>query len=401
MNGNRQQLAQQLISRGSEAVREQPGLAQRWISQGLQLWPDCGTGWFNLGLALHQQKRIHACIRAYRRALACGGDRTLEISATTNLAQDLLLSGAFAEGWQLYEQRFERRKSDFSAYWQLFGAPWQGWEDERPCRRLVVVGEQGLGDTLQFVRLLQPLQERGLTTLYFGPEALRPLLEEGSALGPFAAMLQGQQGADTLWCPLMSLPQRLQLKAETIPLAHGYLRADPERVAHWKRILQRRPQHRLIALHWQGNPRFERSLYTQGRSMPLATLQGLGGVEGVEYVSIQKGSAAAELARDNQIPLVEGQAALDASMDFRDTAAVLAGCDLLISADSSVVHLAGAMGVPAWVALSWVPEWRWGLAGETTPWYSSAKLFRQDKAGDWRGVVQRMRRELVSVAWAA
>ena len=122
--------------------------------------------------------------------------------------------------------------------------------------------------------------------------------------------------------------------------------------------------------------------------LPLAQLPG------VEWVSIQKGPGSEQLERQGALPLVAGQGRVSTSLDFRDTAAVLAHCDLLISADSGVVHLAGAMGVPTWVALRWIPEWRWLLTGDRSPWYTSVRLFRQTNDGDWGNVVQRIAAEL-------
>ena len=118
--------------------------------------------------------------------------------------------------------------------------------------------------------------------------------------------------------------------------------------------------------------------------LPLAQLPG------VEFLSIQKGAGSEQLRLDAGLPFVAGQGDFSATLDFRDTAAVLANCDLLVSADSGVVHLAGAMGIPAWVALRWIPEWRWGLEGSSNPWYQSVRLFRQPRNGDWNSVVQAM-----------
>lgn len=380
------------INRGSELIESNPALATRLINQGLRQLPQEGSGWFNLGLALHMNRRIPAAIRAYRLALASRNPPVAE--ATNNLAQDLLLSGAFDEGWRLYEHRFKRPDAtSFAHYRAGYGEAWQGFDDPRPCDELIVVGEQGLGDTLQFCRLLKPLQERGLRTTLFCPEALAPLLREGAELGSIALML-GRNDPSLRWCPLLSLPQRLGLTASTIPAAGGYLTADPQRVAQWRERLGRRPGHRLIALHWQGNPKFERKLYSKGRSMPFDAWLGLSGLEQVEFLSIQKGPANQQRRNDAGLRFVAGQEAFDATMDFRDTAAALACCDLLLSADSSVVHLAGALGLPTWVALSWVPEWRWGLEGSTTPWYESARLFRQPRSGDWAAVVAAMAAEL-------
>ena len=386
--------AEQWINSGAALIASDPAVAQRMIARGIQQTPEQGVAWFNLGLALHQQRRIPAAIRAYRQALHTYSPPVE--AASTNLAQDLLLSGVFAEGWQLYERRFLRTDiGSFSQYIQNYGPAWLGFEDPRPCDHLVLVSEQGLGDTLQFCRLIAVLLQRGIKTSLFCPEALAPLLRNCSELGPVDLIL-AHHGPGVRWCPLLSLPQRLGIHHGNIPLANGYLKPEPARVASWRQRLQRRPGQRLIALHWQGNPKFEQKLYSRGRSMPFSSWQALAQVPNVEFLSIQKGSGSEQLGRDAGLPFVAGQAEFDASFDFRDTAAALANCDLLLSADSSVVHLAGAMGLPTWVALSWVPEWRWGLEGVRSPWYESVRLFRQPRAGDWPAVVSAMAHALLS-----
>ena len=380
------------INQGGATIAHDPALGQRLISHGIQQQPQEGIGWFNLGLALHQRRRIPAAIRAYRQSLVCDNPPVAE--ATNNLAQDLLLNGEWGEGWPFYEHRLTRRGGKtFNTYVQNYGAAWRGWDDPRPCDHLIVVAEQGLGDTLQFARLLQPLHEQGIQTELLSPEALAPLLRTSNALGAISLML-GVHGPGVRWCPLMSLPDRLRLTPEAIPLADGYLTAEPERVQFWKERLRRRPNHRLIALHWQGNPTFEQKLYTKGRSMPFSAWLSLQHASNMEFLSIQKGAGQDQLRLDAGLKFVEGQSSFDASFDFRDTAAALANCDLLLSADSSVVHLAGAMGVPTWIALAWVPEWRWGLEGDSTSWYSSARLFRQSHANNWESVVDAMAKAL-------
>jgi hypothetical protein len=383
------------VNRGAELISTDPALGQRLISEGIRLAPDHGVAWFNLGLALHQRRRIPAAIRAYRQTLRCTNAPLSETS--TNLAQDLLLSGDFQPGWEMYEQRFNRStSSDFQICQHQFGPAWQGLRDPRPCDTLLLVAEQGLGDTLQFCRLIPLLHDQGISTLLFCPEALAALLRNGSEIGPITLMLT-QHTEAVRWCPLLSLPHRLGINAGNIPAANGYLKPEPARVAQWKERLQRHPGKRLIALHWQGNPRFERKLYSIGRSMPFEAWRGLGEVPNLEFLSIQKGAGQEQWSAKAGLTFVAGQATFDASFDFRDTAAALANCDLLLSADSSVVHLAGAMGLPTWIALSWIPEWRWGLEGQTTPWYDSARLFRQPRRGDWTSVVAAMAEALMQL----
>ena len=382
---------EQWIELGGAYISKDPRYAQKVISYAIKSKPDCGIAWFNLGLAQHQQGKIEGAICCYRKALELEDENEqLKLHATTNLAQDLLLNREWEEGLKLYEQRFERGKSTLSQYKRLFGEPWKGWTDKRPVKELVVVGEQGYGDTLQFVRLIKVLQDKGLKTRYFGPEPLRILLERGTKLGPFPSMLSGEQCNNILWCPLMSLPHRLELNSNKIPLSEGYLTADQERINFWSQTLNRSRGKRLIALHWQGNPKFERSIYNRGRSMPLKSLAKLKELNDVEFLCVQKGKEAERIAQRSDLPWVKGQKEFTKTMDFQDTAAALSCCDLLISADSAVVHLAGALGIKTWVALSKVPEWRWGMTTKDCEWYKSVRLFRQHKANDWDSVINEM-----------
>ena len=298
------------VNRGGELLAHDPRQAQRLIGHGLRGIPQEPVAWFNLGIALHQQRRIEAAIRAYRQALALPG--APQAAIRNNLSQDLLLNGCFAEGWQLYEHRLQTARHDNRYFEQLDGPAWQGFEDPRPCRRLVLVAEQGFGDTLQFCRLALHLQQQGITTLLFCQPALVPLLQESTALGEVCSSAPATLfDSTTRWCPLLSLPQRLGLTSATIPLAQGYLQPEPQRVLHWQRILQRRPGSRLIALHWQGNPKHEGSLYSRGRSMDLRHWQPLANVAGVELVSIQKGAGSEQLDNPGALPLVTGQAEAD------------------------------------------------------------------------------------------
>jgi len=382
------------INKGAEQLRQDPALAQRLISRGLCQAPNSSVGWYNLGLALHQQRRIESTIRAYRQALTQPEPPLAQIQA--NLSQDLLLAGQFPEGWALYEQRLnDRSKHDHSYFEANAGPIWAGPQDPRPCEHLVLVAEQGFGDTLQFMRLALALQQQGLAITLFCQPALVPLLQEGcEGIEVCSEVPTHRFSAASRWCPLMSLPQRLQLDARSIPFSQGYLTADPARRATWMRLMPRREGIRRIALHWQGNPKHEGKIYSLGRSMPFAALAPLAQLKNTEFVVVQKGSGLEQLDPTAGFRWAQGQEQFDASMDFRDTAAVLANCDLLISADSGVVHLAGALGVPTWVGLRWIPEWRWGLQGSQTPWYASVSLFRQGHPGDWAGVVAAMRQEL-------
>ena len=387
------------VNHGGALLARDPALAARLLARGIQAAPDHAVVYFNLGISLHQQARIDAAIRAYQVCLD-RPDAPL-MAARNNLSQDLLLAGRWAEGWALYQHRFQRKPGNYPQFLRLFGPPHSG--ALVPGTTLLLMNEQGLGDTLQFCRFALELQRLGLAVILLSQPALVPLLRESSDLHQVEEALC----AETLrprrprWLPLLDLPAALDCDPTSIPHAGGYLQADPARVAQWGQRLQRRPGQRLVALHWQGNPGHEQSLYSRGRSMRFDHWLALAPAAGIEFVSIQKGAGTEQLRLDGGLPFVAGQAAVTASMDFRDTAAVLANCDLLLSADSGVVHLAGAMAIPTWVGLRHVPEWRWGLHGDRTPWYKSVRLFRQPRDGDWPSVVQQMSQALVQRAWSS
>lgn len=378
-----------------ELLASHPVKAQQLIGNTIVQLPDLCTAYFNLGLALHQQGRITAAIRSYRRALLYCPDEDpdglVARSTKRNLAQDLLLNGEFNDGWSLYEERLHRQDHNF--FRNLYGQPWQGVKDQRPISRLLLVAEQGLGDTLMFCRLGFQLQkELNLPVTLFCQKPLVPLLQKGSGINKVTSAVNHDPSNDPnlRWCPLMSVPLRINLQPASLPKRPPYLYLGSEPIQQWRKLLCRQPDKRLIALHWQGNPRHEGSLYSQGRSLPFSAFQAFRALKDVEFVSIQKGAGSEQLKLDESLDFVNGQTAVSASMNLIDTAAVLANCDLLISSDSGVVHLAGALGLPAWVALRHVPEWRWGLHGERTPWYQSLRLFRQPSNGDWGSVIEAM-----------
>lgn len=375
------------INAAKPLLELEPQRSQQLISQGLRLEPTLAAGYFNLGLALHQRGRTRAAIRAYRWAIELEGSGPVAASAKRNLAQELLLQGAFREGWKLYEERLGEQGPNHVA------PPWTGVWDPRPLQRLLLIAEQGLGDTLMFSRLGLTLQrELGVPVHLLCQPSLVDLLQQGCDLSAVSAGCPPSElrAAGTHWCPLLSLPLRMHLNPSQMSRQQPYLRVDRRRIQHWGQRLRRRSGHRLIALHWQGNPHHEASLYSRGRSLPFEALTALRALRQVEFVSVQKGFGADQLRLDAGLPFVAGQQEVSSSMDWIDTAAVLSHCDLVISSDSAVIHLAGALGLPGWLALRDVPEWRWGLRGERTPWYPSLRLFRQRHYGDWTSVLAEM-----------
>ncbi|WP_226412528.1 tetratricopeptide repeat protein [Synechococcus sp. MU1642] len=385
------------MNQGGGLLATNPALAQRLIGKGLMLEPDQAIGWFNLGIGLHQQRKISAAIKAYKRCLSLPHSAETGIATRNNLSQDLLLQGEWKLGWFLYNQRFKRKPGNYPIFAEAFGAAHVAVPNrERP---VLLMSEQGLGDTLQFVRYALALQHEGVDVTVLSQSPLVGLLRDSVGLHQVddCLDLEEQQKRNPVWLPLMNLGPLMGCINDKIPLTGGYVKASADSIARWRHKLKRKPEHLLIALHWQGNPDHEHSLYSRGRSLPFREWLGLQGIDKVEFVSIQKGQASDQLKTDQGLDFVSGQKAVSKSMDFCDTAAVIANCDLVISSDSSVAHLAGAMGIPTWVALRWIPEWRWGLEGTSTDWYSSLKLFRQRFDGDWTGVVQTMKKELEQI----
>ena len=382
------------VNRGAQMLDKQPAVAQKIISKGIQLDPQEAISWFNLGIGLHQQGKINAAIRAYKHCLELPHNQQTELAATNNLAQDLLLNGNEREGWELYAARFKRKPGNYNLFTQVFGQPLKG--QLKINQKIILMSEQGLGDTIQFARYAMFLQAKGYEVTLLSQPALVNLLNKYGALENVIDKLISKEhnSMNTCWLPLMDIGQKFPALNGTPPYANGYLNCKQVDVDSWQKRLQRDPNKRLIALHWQGNPNHEGSIYSRGRSMAFDDWLELGEIKDLEFVSIQKGSGSEQLKLDKSLNFVQGQAEVDATMEFCDTAAILKNCDLLLSADSGVVHLAGALGVPTWVALRWVPEWRWGLEGYTTPWYKSLRLFRQAENGNWQGVVGAMKEKL-------
>lgn len=378
------------INRGSELLGTDPKLAKRLIARGLQMNPYEAIAWFNLGIGLHQQRRISEAVRAYERCLSLANNRETELSARNNLAQDLLLLGRWQEGWNHYSQRFARKPGNHPLFEKAFGPSHQGPLD--PRRDVLLMSEQGFGDTLQFSRYALYLQKKGFNVTLLSQPKLVPLLRNSVGLKHVIDKIETEKWANRqpIWLPLLDLLPSLQTEKLWSPYSDGYMQIKTEKIKQWSELLKRKPKKRLVALHWQGNPEHEKSLYTRGRSLPFEKYKPLGQLKDLEFVSVQKGAGSEQFQINNNLNVVAGQEAVNKSMDFMDTAAILANCDLLISSDSAVVHLAGAIGIPTWVALRWIPEWRWGLEGDRTHWYKSVRLFRQPRDGDWETVIKSM-----------
>ncbi|HEX4368859.1 MAG TPA: tetratricopeptide repeat protein [Rhodopila sp.] len=285
------------------------------------------------------------------------------------------LLGRTAEAWDGWEQRFRAGAIPTRPFTQ---PQWQG--DPLGSRRLLVHTEQGLGDVIQFARYLPAIEGN---VLFEAPPRLIRLLSSNPALPPMIPDGTPPPPIDTV-VPLLSLPARTNLPAVDPP----YLFAELDRVTAWRQRIGTSGVR--IGINWQGFPgRFE----DRGRSFPLALFQPLAAIPNVRLISLQKGEAEAQIATAG-FP-VETLAGLDDGPDaFLDTAAVMANLDLIVTSDTSIAHLAGALGRPVWVPLRFVPDWRWMLDRTDSPWYPTMRLFRQPSDGDWPPVFAAMARAL-------
>lgn len=301
-----------------------------------------------------------------------------------NLAQMLLREERFDEGLPLYEARKGINPPVGS---RQFPQPlWTG-EQDLAGKTLFVHWEQGLGDAIMFSRYAAPLKDTGARVIMSVPEKLAALFR---TFVPEVEILSGLQAPESFdyHIPMASLMLALRSGVETIPAFGSYLKAEPERVARWRKQIG--DDGFKVGIAWQG-ARVNNDI---GRSMALAHFAPLAAIPGVRLISLQKGDGAEQIASAGFKVEALGED-FDAGPDaFLDTAAAMEACDLVITSDTSIAHLAGALGRPVWIALRHSPEWRWFLSRSDSPWYPSAILFRQSTPGDWKDVFSSMAQSL-------
>lgn len=302
-----------------------------------------------------------------------------------------LLMGDFERGLQRYEWR---REGQFGSGPRPAEKPeWRG--ENITGLTLLLIAEQGLGDTIQFCRYATRLAERGVRVVLEVQPALKPLL---SPLRGVQAVIEigGPRPPYDMHRALLSMPYVLKTLPATIPSRVPYLSAEPKRVEAWRARLDRAGGGLRVGIAWQGNPGTKLDL---GRSPPLRMFAPLAGIPGVRLVSLQKGAGVDQL---EALPSGMSVQVLGDDFDgdgaFLDTAAVMESLDLVVTSDTAVAHLAGALGRPVWVALKTVPDWRWMLSREDSPWYPTMRLFRQHERDAWQEVFGRIAHELASLA---
>ena len=326
--------------------------------------------WTDRANALREFGRFDEALAHYDRALALDPAHGPALYGRGTL---LLFLGRYREGWPGFEHR------RITAVWRPRGAGTPEWDGSAlDGRRLLLHGEQGLGDTIQFLRFAARLPEPGADVIVEVPQSLRAL---AATLPGIAVRAHAEPPpAHDVHASLMSLPFLLGVGDDLGAASVPYLTADPARFAAWAGRLPPGPFR--VGIAWQGNPR---AAVDRLRSVPLKAFAPLAAIPGVELVSLQKADGLEQLQAlpDGMSVTVLPEDFAAGPDSFMDTAAVMANLDLIVSIDSAVSHLAGALGRPLFVALKQVPEWRWKPEGERSDWYPTARLFRQARRGDW------------------
>jgi len=393
--------------------------AEVCFERAIRLNPDDYSAYNNLGLVLHRQGRLEESLKMYEKAVSLNPDKPeLQVNlgnlykelgriseaidqfrkviqhhpdfpfAHWNLSLVLLSIGCFEEGWQEYEYRLKLHETICRK-----DLPFPLWNGEAiQGKRLLLHQEQGIGDTIQFVRYIPMIQEKGGKVFLQCQPELKALL---SSLEGCEGVLsfEDELPACDYHCPLLSLPRIFKTDLPHIPARIPYLFADPTKVERWRRRLLREGEGKRIGLVWAGRPEHA---HDHNRSLSLHRFSPLFRVAGIAWFSLQKGEAVRQLddfAEKDRIQDYTGELA-----DFSDTAALIENLDLVITVDTSVAHLAGALGRPVWTLIHFSSDWRWLLDREDSPWYPTMRLFRQTRYGDWDGVIERVAEELDRIA---
>jgi tetratricopeptide (TPR) repeat protein len=347
-----------------------------YYKKALVLNPDYAVAYSNLGIALHNQGKLDEAFAAYQKALYIKPDIA---DAHLNTSLIHLIKGNFEKGWKEFEWRW--RTKEFIPQQRNFPQPlWDGSDIEG--KTILLYAEQGFGDTIQFVRYAPFVAQRNAKVIIECLNDVKSLVQ--TVDGVSHVVVRGEPLPEfDLQCPLLRLPFVFNTTKETIPVQIPYLFIAPESVQRWKELIQHDDSKLKIGIAWSGNPKH---INDRNRSFSLDTFVPLSKVEDIAFYSLQKANNLS-----SSMNLIDYT---DEFHDFSDTGALIENLDLIVSVDTAVVHLAGSLGKPVWVLLPYVPDWRWMLNRDDSPWYPTMRLFRQPSPGDWKSVIATLSEEL-------
>ena len=347
------------------------------LNRALTLDPNYTAALNNLANALNWLGRLEESVEAYGRAIKLKPDY---VEAFCNRAITLLRLGKLEPAWEDYEHRLKNPLLEITKR----GLDLPKWEGEDLTGKTILLkSEQGLGDTIQFIRYA-PMVKRGARIVLEGHTFLKTLLSRLPSIDQFVDDKDPLPHLDC-FSAMLSLPRIFKTTLENVPVGIPYLKPDPSKVAYWRGELARLDGSFRVGLCWAGRPTYKLDHF---RSTTLTTLEPLARIPGVSFVSLQKGQAAVQVGTySRSLHLFDRTSDLK---DFDDTAALISNLDLVIAVDTAVAHLAAAMGKPTWILLPYSNDWRWLLDRDDSPWYPSVRLFRQERNGDWTPVMKQI-----------
>jgi hypothetical protein len=364
--------------------QNRPDEAERCCRRALELTSGAAGAHYDLAVALAAQNKLAEAETEFRQTI----EREPENSdAHVGLAGVLLAGGRLAEGWKEYEWRLKHK--DFPKS-ELPTPEWRG--EPLAGRTILLRAEQGAGDTIQFIRFAPVLKEQGCTVVAGCTPSLSRVLARARGVDSVLVGV-GVPVTFDVHVPLMSVASILGVTLDSIPAEVPYLSASESSIAGWREEVAGEPALR-VGIAWQGNPKQKRDEF---RSIPLAQFAGIAHTPGVRLYSLQFGLGREQLQLAADWPLVDFAESLG---DFHRTAALVCNLDLVISCDSAPAHLAGALGIPVWLALAFNADWRWLVDRTDSPWYPTMRLFRQPHPGDWEAAFRQMENELPALVEA-
>ncbi len=362
--------------------------ALEWFDQALALQPNSATALNNKASTLGELLRLDEAIMVYRHARRVDPQNA---ETSWNLALLQLLNGDFEAGWQGREARWKVLAFKGITNYPKFPQPmWLG-DENIAGKTILICADEGVGDTIQFVRYVPMVAALGARVILLPQASLYPLLSGLPGVSQCLTSLGREQPAFDLHCPITSLPLAFRTTLETIPAPTSYLPPPPQdRRQVWEGRLGGHDRLR-VGLVWSGNPKHKND---RNRSIPLRTFSSILDADAT-FVSLQKDPNSLDKA-----VLLERTDIVDLSEhlgDFMETAALISCLDLVITVDTAVAHLAAALGCPTWILLPYTPDYRWLLDREDSPWYPTARLFRQAATREWSSVLERTRTELIDL----
>ena len=357
--------------------------------KALKLKPDFPEALNNLGVALYEIGEIKMAIKTFKQALLL---KPIYNEARFNLSRAQLLMGDYKNGWNNYDARW-KKASPTKLHSEKPNLPkWKG-EILQQKEKLLIISEQGLGDTIQFMRYIPFLRSQNIDISFCAEEKLHTLIKSSKIDQNPIMPNDVNQVTEGKWIELLSLPKYLDISSNHPIVNNPYLKASEKLVKKWNDILivEKQP---VIGINWQGNPNTEKN-ELRGRSLPLEIFSHIAKRKQSKFLSLQKGPGSEQLKNCSFINnFVSCQEKINETWDFSENAAIISNCDLIITCDTSLAHLAGGIGANVWLLLKDIPEWRWGINNPTTFWYPNMRLFRQKEPHNWNEVMDRVLLEL-------